>query len=416
MRTIVAAAMLSLMMASSCSKGSGTGSKTGQPDTLPKVTIKLPRSVAKTNAQRVFVHYMPWFEDPTTSPDHKWGSHWTMANRRPDIVSADGRRDIASYFYPLIGPYASSDSDVLDYHLLLMKYAGIDGMIADWYGVQNVYDYPLIKRNTDSLFHRTAPAGLGFAICYEDHTLIADRDVGGVQPLTAAQQDIAYVTNTYMSSSRYMRVGGKPLLLCFGPQVLQTGSDWVKVFGTGGDPPSFHTLWYASDPIGVAAAGEFAWVGKEGVSGSGDFLKTRAGTLAHAIAGAYPGFKYFYAAGGWGNSLFVIDHNGTSTLQATLDLARSSVTTDLQLITWNDFGEGTMIEPTREFGFSFLEAIQQYAGVTYTRSELELILRWYTLRKKYKADAVLQRKLTQAYYDLVDLDIVGARSILDAIP
>ena len=31
----------------------------------------------------------------------------------------------------------------------------------------------------------------------------------------------------------------------------------------------------------------------------------------------------------------------------------------IQIATWNDFSEGTMIEPTREFGFSFLEKIQR---------------------------------------------------------
>jgi hypothetical protein len=31
----------------------------------------------------------------------------------------------------------------------------------------------------------------------------------------------------------------------------------------------------------------------------------------------------------------------------------------IQLVTWNDYGEGTMIEPTHEFGYTFLEVVQQ---------------------------------------------------------
>ena len=50
-------------------------------------------------------------------------------NRNPNIVDATGKRQIASHYYPKIGPYASSDPDVIEYHLLLMKYAGVDGVL-----------------------------------------------------------------------------------------------------------------------------------------------------------------------------------------------------------------------------------------------------------------------------------------------
>ena len=46
----------------------------------------------------------------------------------------DGKRDIASYYYPSIGPYATNDDRVLDYHFELMKLAKVDGIILDWYG------------------------------------------------------------------------------------------------------------------------------------------------------------------------------------------------------------------------------------------------------------------------------------------
>jgi len=87
----------------------------------------------------------------------------------------------------------------------------------------------------------------------------------------------------------------------------------------------------------------------------------------------------------------------------------------LQLITWNDYGEGTMIEPTQELGFSLLQAIQQYTGVSYTDVELKLIYKWYTLRKKYAGNKTVQQQLTQAYNDLAGLDVAGAKAIIDGI-
>ena len=85
---------------------------------------------------KVYMHYMPWFETPATLGGNNWGYHWKFNNRNPNIVDATGKRQIASHYYPKIGPYASSDADVIEYHLLLMKLSGVDGVMIDWYGVQ----------------------------------------------------------------------------------------------------------------------------------------------------------------------------------------------------------------------------------------------------------------------------------------
>src|SRR5690606_22247303 len=107
------------------------------------------KDVQKTKSMGLWAHYMPWFEDKASSGTGNWGMHWTMANRNPDLLHADGKRQIAAHYYPLIGPYASNDRDVLEYHFLLMKYAGIDGIWIDWYGTRDLHDYPLNLRNTE---------------------------------------------------------------------------------------------------------------------------------------------------------------------------------------------------------------------------------------------------------------------------
>src|SRR6201986_4446089 len=182
----------------SCKKDSnGNGGSGGNtpppknPDT--SVTVLSAKPVTKTNSQKVYVHYMPWFETPATSGTGNWGAHSTMANENPNTILSNGRRQLASWFYPMIGPYGSDDRDVIDYHLLLMKYAGIDGLIVDWYGVQTVDDYPLNKRNTDSIFNRVPGAGLQFGICYEDQTLPKVKCIAGIDTITAANQDFTYL-------------------------------------------------------------------------------------------------------------------------------------------------------------------------------------------------------------------------------
>jgi len=59
----------------------------------------------------------------------------------------------------------------------------------------------------------------------------------------------------------------------------------------------------------------------------------------------------------------------------------------VQLVTWNDYGEGTMIEPTHEFGYTFLEVIQRARrdelgeAFRFTADDLRLPARLYALRK-----------------------------------
>src|SRR5580698_2275728 len=117
----------------------------------------------------LMVYYMPWY---TAKPySSNWGWHWTMDHFNPDLVNASGERQIASWYYPLIGPYDSSDPAVLEYHVLLMKLAGIDGVIVDWYGSANFMDYGINNQATLKLFDFTRKAGLKFCICYEDQTI-----------------------------------------------------------------------------------------------------------------------------------------------------------------------------------------------------------------------------------------------------
>ena len=135
--------------------------------------------------------------------------------------------------------------------------------------------------------------------------------------------------------------------------------------------------------------------------------------------GAYPGFKDYYQQGGWDTEIGWELPVSASTMEATLDLAAThqSKLDFLQLITWNDFGEGTMIEPTEEFEFAFLEEIQTYTGVSYTLAELQLVYEWYTKKTDpdLAEDEDAQKKLEQAYYYLVALRVADARTLLDEV-
>ena len=261
-----------------------------------------PKAVPKTNSQKLYVHYMPWFETPESQPEKGWGLHWTMANQNPDIVLSNGRRQIASFYYPLIGPYASSDPDVIDYHTLLMKYTGIDGVIVDWYGSHELFDYPLNRRNTDSLFARLPLVGLKFSVCYEDITLKQVKQMQGLEPVAAAQQDFTYLQSNYFTSSSYIQINNQPLVFCFGPQVLQTESDWQQTLSYLPVKPRLLSLWDLGTRTGNQGSGEYAWIYEDNTDCQ-YFYQYKAPTMATAFGSAFPGLKDFYAQGGWGSPL-----------------------------------------------------------------------------------------------------------------
>lgn len=367
-----------------------------------------PVAVTKTNSQKVYMHYMPWFETPQTSGNGRWGLHWTMANQNPNVIDpATGQRQIAAHYYPLIGPYASSDPDVMEYHLLLMKYAGIDGVLLDFYG-NGGNDLPLLLRNTNALVPRTADVGLGFGVVFEDQFAAT---------LADATANMQYVGTNYFSRPNYLQINNRPLVLTFGPQRYQTPAQWTQILGALPTPPTFLTLWYQSQQAGANAAGEFNWIYSDFLAGLTNFYQNRAPTLGVAAGVAYPGFDSFYAQGGWGGPTWVIPQNNGQTLTQTLALATQyrSRLAFVQLATFNDFGEGTMLEPTREFGFSALEQVQAFTGVSYTVAELQLIHRLYTLRKFHAGSANAQATLNQAFQQLIALNVPAATALLNSL-
>jgi hypothetical protein len=365
---------------------SGSGTTDPQP-----LTVYSPVAVTKTNPVKVYAHYMPWFETPETSEDGTWRGHWTMENQDPNIVDANGKRQIASHFYPMIGPYASSDPDLIEYHLLLMKLAGIDGILVDGYSTLMLADYVQNTHNAVAIVERTDEVGLDFAFVYEDGTLRALEESPIKTEIQAAKDDM----------------------------VLETEAEWTQVFADLSPKPHFVTIMDDSGEAGMNARGEFAWVDRDHMTVLDNFY-TRIPSFGTAFGGAYPGFQTFYLEGGQYDDPnhfleFVIDHNGGQTLEQTLARATAAGVDHLQLITWNDHAEGTMLEPTVEFGFSFLEMIQSFTGVSYSVDDLRYVYDMFNMRKQYQNDADAQLRLDQAFYYFVSLQLTEAKAAIDAL-
>lgn len=396
----------------SCSKDdSGTENEGGsQEETFD------PVAVTKTNSTKIYMHYMPWFETKESSGNNQWGYHWTMTNKNPDNVNANGQREIASHYYPLIGPYHSGDRDVIENHLLLMKYSGVDGILIDWYGTYDINDFKALKENSEQLIDMLDEVGLKFAIVYEDRFLNDIVQAGLAPTVTgAAKTDLGYMQSNYFNTDEYIKVNNKPLLLNFGPIVMQTPEEWTAAFSNLSTKPTFLTLWNESNEAGENASGEYSWI-YENNANLNNFYVNNLPNLDVAMGSAYPGFHDYYAEGGTSTVIgWTIDHNNGTTLDETLSMAQNANLDYLQLVTWNDFGEGTMFEPTAEFGYSYIQKVKTFAGVQNTGDVFNEISKLYDLRKEYKGNTDIQKKLDKAFNYFVSMQADKAIELLNEI-
>ena len=385
-----------------------------------------PAVVTKTNPMKVYAHYMPWFETPATLGGNNWGYHWTFNNRNPNIIDPNGQREIASHYYPLIGPYASSDADVIEYHLLLMKLSGIDGVMIDWYGAQGTNgDVGSLLNNSNAVINKVDDFGLKFGVVMEDRfSTVSSSNM--TPDINKGMANMAYLRDHYFNNSSYIRQPSrKPLVDVFGPITFQSPSQWTQILGQAGESVDLNTLWYENGDAGANATGEFAWIYQDQtnhLTHQANFLNLRAPTLGTAGGVAYPGFNDYYQEGGVGPGPgFEIPHNNGQTLDAVLNQFQTITSQNpgridyLQLATFNDFGEGTMFEPTVETGFSYLQRIQQYTGVSYGLPELQLVYDLYSARKQFAGNATKQALLNEVSNKINQLDIFGARTSLNSI-
>ena len=390
-------------------------------------------TVAHAASKPVMVHYMPWFVSQPYSGS--WGWHWTMNYFNPNIVNTNGEQAIASWYYPLIGPYDSVDPAVLEYHVLLMKLAGIDGVIVDWYGPDNFNDYAVNNQRTLALFNYTRKAGLKFSLCYEDQTIqqeINGNYITAGAAISHAQKTMLYVQTNFFTDASFLRLSNAPVLLNFGPQYFKNNSDWVSIFSVlnATNQPAFFTEDNRLSPVGTGA---FDWP-PMGLSGGGtntlppaqlqSYLVSfdqKAGGWPGFVSSAFPRFHDIYARAGVGSSYGYLDDANGSTLTSTLSRAMTNHSAIVQVVTWNDFGEGTIVEPTQDYGYRDLGIVQnlrrQYLdpSFSYHTNDLAMAFRFYNLRKQYGNSPAISAELDRIFTNIVSGQVSTANLQLTGI-
>ena len=250
--------------------------------------------------------------------------------------------------------YVSSDLLQVQKQVNDMLSRGIDGAIIDWYGrgesSKNFASYDLA---TQAVMHQAElHPGFNFAIMHDAGALKTCAATVGCDVTQTLIDDLNYINVTYSGSTAYVTSGGRPVIYFFGHEAYAI--DWTRVrAGVAGNP--MFIFRNGSGFTKPQTSGAFSWVEPTTVTPTNlmainyldNYYKTALGFAAEYSTGSgYKGFNDTLAL--WGTDRIVDQQCGQTWLKTVAEAGKyySSVKQMLgiQLVTWNDYEEGSEIE------------------------------------------------------------------------
>jgi glycoprotein endo-alpha-1,2-mannosidase len=311
---------------------------------------------ARTNAgpRQILAFYYGWYGNLTISGD--W-VHW----KNVDLAK---QRIGNSTDYPAYGAYDSHDPAVLD-RQAAARGAGVTGFIVSWWGQGSFEDHGM-----PLLIDAAAKHGLAVSAYYE-------KIPGDDAParIKAAIADLDYLLSRYGTHKAWLRAGGKPVVFVYGRAVHQLSpAEWQEVIAQ----------LHRDNPGGVAVVADSldhnfvaAFDGASTYNITGQTQHKTPPQLHDWARVAYP--KMVAAAGpGKISSVTVIpgyDDSkagrppprpvtgrwGGETYRALWQEAVAAAPDYVLITSWNEWHEGSEIEPSVEYGSVMLNDTATFA-------------------------------------------------------
>lgn len=240
--------------------------------------------------------------------------------------------------------YRSADGAQVRRQVEDMIRRGIDGAIVDWYGPGSYENQALPALKYQAEIH----PGFQFAIMEDAGSI----QYCGCDPTQRVISDLTYVWNNYAQSNAYIHLNGRPVMFFFGEEAYPIDWNYVRSHVPGNPVFIFRN---SSSFTKTQSNGGFSWVAPETV-GSTDPMALGYLDYFYGIALTYPG-QYTFASNykGFNDTLSSWHHLpaigqqcGQTWLRTMAEIGRYFNATNepdgIQIVTWNDYEEGTEIE------------------------------------------------------------------------
>ena len=285
---------------------------------------------------KVLAFYYPWYGIPS-GPSREW-VHWN-----PRFAHHDSAHE------PSAGWYDSLDPETVRRHIREAKDAGIDGFIASWWG-----PYGFEDRAFDVLARVAEEEGFTITIYYEEADTPAE-----------VVSDLRRFLSKHDAHPTLLRVDDRPVVFFYGRVTARFGpEDWTGILneleaaGRGifaiadGLRTDFLDVFdgiHTYTPVGLLM---------EAVSAQ----YNAASLLAHArdrlfAATVLPGYDEAYR----NPARTYVDRQDGETYRAYWAIARASMPDWILITSFNEWHEGTEIEPSIEFGRTYLDLTAEQA-------------------------------------------------------
>jgi hypothetical protein len=240
--------------------------------------------------------------------------------------------------------YNSDDATQVNNQINDMISRGIDGVIIDWYGSGTSIDQATQLVMAAAETH----PGFTFAVMIDKGTIEWD-SCSGCTPQQALVAQLQYLEQTYFSSPAYMKLQGQPVVTNFDIDLFYS-IDWTALQSSLSTQPVF--LFQNNDGFThTLSGGSYSWVmptdSNFGLSYLSSFYQSgMAYPNEQTVGAAYKGFNDTLAS--WSANRIMSQQCGQTWLQTFSQInslySAGKPLSNLQLVTWNDYEEGTELE------------------------------------------------------------------------
>ncbi|MHC4607672.1 MAG: glycoside hydrolase family 71/99 protein, partial [Planctomycetota bacterium] len=287
---------------------------------------------ARTHDKKVLAFYYPWYGNPEGA-SKRW-YHWNPKTKRHDSTHT-----------PELGWYDSHDRKTVDTHIEWAKSAGIDAFIVSWWGPGSFCD-----RAMPGILDQCEELGFQASVYYE--ACKSTKQLGA---------ELRGIIEKYGGRKGFLKVGGKPVIFIYGRVMGKyTPAQFAAVFKELPD------AFFVADTLDARYLEAFDGLHTYNPAtpdAAGLARRYRSACLPCRLRGGlfcatvYPGYDDTVIR----TPGLRIDRKGGKFYKDVWNGAVASGADWILITSFNEWHEGSEIEPSVEHGETYLQMTKKYA-------------------------------------------------------